>query len=134
MNPETLTPDPLSHDSGRGVVGFKRARKTKLSRDLRRIATPSEKFLWEKIRNKKVLGCKFRRQHVIRGFIVDFYCAELALVLEIDGKIHENQKEYDQLRQETLELDGIEFVRIVAQDIDQAVNNIKRWITERTQK
>jgi len=59
-----------------------------LARKLRREMTTSERVAWELLRNRRMLGLKFRRQQVIRGYIVDFYCAELRVALEIDGAVH----------------------------------------------
>jgi very-short-patch-repair endonuclease len=72
--------------------------KKTFARNLRKEATSEEKKVWNALRNRKVLNLKFRRQHVIEGFVVDFYCHELRLAIEIDGKIHKRQKEYDELR------------------------------------
>lgn len=66
--------------------------KLERSRELRREMTPAEKHLWHEVRNKK-LGVHFRRQQVIDGFIVDFYCHHAALVVEVDGDIHDLQKD-----------------------------------------
>ncbi len=68
--------------------------------------TESEKIFWELVRDRRLFGKKFLRQHPIvyedydkeKFFVADFYCAEKNLVVEIDGKIHENQKKYDELR------------------------------------
>ena len=62
--------------------------KRELARTFRREATCSERRGWKLLRNRRYLGLKFRRQQVLRGYIVDFYCAELRLVLEIDGGVH----------------------------------------------
>lgn len=74
-------------------------------RDLRKKQTSAEQFFWNKVRGNK-LGLSFRRQYPIvfyigktrKLFIADFFCKEKQLVIEIDGKIHENQKEYDEAR------------------------------------
>jgi very-short-patch-repair endonuclease len=66
--------------------------KKEFSRNLRRESTPEEKKVWNALRNRKYNNYKFRRQHVIEGFVVDFYCQKLNLAIEIDGKIHERQK------------------------------------------
>ena len=63
--------------------------KHALARKLRREPTPSEQRAWVLLRNRRCFGLKFRRQQVIRGYIADFYCAELRLVLEIDGGVHD---------------------------------------------
>ncbi len=70
-------------------------------RELRHRSTKEEEILWSKIRNNK-LGCKFKRQHSIGGYILDFYCPESRLIIEIDGASH-NPKEakgYDKNRDE----------------------------------
>ena len=88
--------------------------KRKLSRQLRRGATASERRAWELLRNRQLLGLKFRRQQVIRGYVVDFYCAELRLALEIDGGVHDQpeQANYDCGRDlELLEM-GVFVLRI----------------------
>ena len=61
-------------------------------------------MLWERVRNRRLGGLKFRRQHPLGPYIVDFYCAEHRLVVEVDGPIHEGQKEQDALRAECLEM------------------------------
>jgi very-short-patch-repair endonuclease len=68
--------------------------------------TPAEKFLWDELRAKK-LGVHFRRQQVIAGFIVDFYCHRAALVIEVDGDIHDLQKEEDERREKALSEMGL---------------------------
>jgi len=91
-----------------------------IARELRRRQTPAEKFVWEIVRNRKLNGVKFLRQHPIefsyngkqRFFIADFYCAEKRLVIELDGKIHEQQKEYDAIRDEILTNLGLIVLRI----------------------
>ncbi len=65
-------------------------RKRDFARELRQRATDAERRAWEVLRDRRCLGLKFRRQQVIRGFIVDFYCAELRLAIELDGAAHED--------------------------------------------
>jgi len=89
---------------------------------LRQNQTPTEKIIWEKLRNRKFLNLKFRRQHPIDNFIVDFYCAELSFIIEIDGKVHEKQKEYDEFRQNLIERQGYQFLRITNSEIITDVN------------
>jgi very-short-patch-repair endonuclease len=82
--------------------------KAKLERakELRREVTPAEKLLWQEIRANK-LGVRFRRQQVIQGFIVDFYCHRAGLVIEVDGDIHDLQKEEDERREKVLSALGL---------------------------
>lgn len=75
---------------------------TELAKNLRRFSTEAESILWEILQNRKFRDLKFRRQHPIGRYIADFYCHEIKLVIELDGKIHENQKEYDEIRDEFL--------------------------------
>ena len=80
---------------------------------LRNNMTYCEKIIWNHLR-KRQLGCRFLRQYSVDHFVIDFYCPELKLAIEIDGDIHEipEQKDYDKARQKYLEAFGIEFVRI----------------------
>jgi len=61
-----------------------------LAKRLRGRMTQAEILLWEKLKNKQFKGCKFRRQHPIHQFVVDFYCHKLKLIIEIDGKYHDS--------------------------------------------
>ena len=81
---------------------------------MRREPTRSEDRLWNWLRDRRFTGFKFRRQHVIDRYIVDFYCAELKLVIEVDGKHHETawMNEYDSERLNALRQLGIEVMRI----------------------
>jgi type I restriction enzyme M protein len=87
------------------------------ARSLRKDQTKTEKIVWELIRDRKFMNYKFRRQHVIEGYVVDFYCHELKLGIEIDGGIHIKRKDYDKLRQEAIESEGITLIRIKNRDI-----------------
>ncbi|MEH6408568.1 MAG: endonuclease domain-containing protein, partial [Leeuwenhoekiella sp.] len=74
--------------------------KTKLARLLRQEQTEAEKELWELLRNRKFENLKFRRQHPLKDYIVDFFCKELNLIIELDGGYHNEpqQKEKDESR------------------------------------
>ncbi len=86
-------------------------------RELRRSMTYCEKLVWQHLR-KKQLGYRFLRQYSIDQFVIDFYCPELKLAIELDGDVHEipEQKEYDIARQKYLETFGITFVRITNEE------------------
>jgi len=94
-------------------------KKTERARQLRARATSAERKVWELLRGRRILDLKFRRQHVIDGFIVDFYCAEIELVLEIDGSIHTHsaQKEYDQARERHMNSLGLRLVRLTNEEV-----------------
>lgn len=88
-------------------------------RDLRKRQTKAEQDLWVKLRNRQLKGKKFLRQHPIvfewegreRFFVADFYCHEAGLIIELDGKIHEKQKDYDKLRDFVLNNFGLKVIR-----------------------
>ena len=86
---------------------------------LRSNMTETEKILWEKLRNRTVFKVKFRRQHPIGIFIVDFYCHELKLAIEIDGGIHLRKDiiEYDDGRSHDIEKYGIRILRFTNDEI-----------------
>ena len=105
------TMDPLRH--------VPPAHKFALARQLRRVGTPMERYAWSLLRNRGVLGLKFRRQHVLHGFIVDFYSAAERLVLELEGDAHDEsgRKAYDTERARLLEAAGYHVVRVRNRDI-----------------
>ena len=100
---------------------------------LRKNQTPAEKKLWSYL-NKNKLGYKFRRQHPIATYIVDFYCHKLKLVIEVDGAYHldEDQKSQDDIRTSELEQLGLVVVRFsneeVFSDIEKVFNRIKQFM------
>lgn len=96
----------------KNIIPGQRVTKEKLERakELRCEMTPAEKLLWQEVRAKK-LGVRFRRQQVIAGFIVDFYCHRAALVVEVDGDVHDLQKEEDERREKVLSAMGLKIVR-----------------------
>ena len=98
--------------------------KRNFARILRKDQTKAEKIIWELLRNRKFMDLKFRRQHVIEGFVLDFYCHELRLGLEIDGSVHLKKKEYDALRQNIIESEGITIIRIANNEITKDKKSI----------
>ncbi len=99
-----------------------------ISRHLRKEATPAEVILWEEIRNRKLGGLKFRRQYPVLGFILDFYCAEKSLGIELDGSIHVTQKEYDEWREKLIQEKGIRIARFSNQEIVENLEDVKTKI------
>ncbi|MDH4043890.1 MAG: endonuclease domain-containing protein [Gemmatimonadota bacterium] len=91
-------------------------------RGLRRRSTPAERKAWRLLRNRRLLGLKFRRQHPIAGYIVDFYCAELRLVIELDGGYHDTpeQRARDAVRTAALHAHGATVVRLRNSHISDA--------------
>ncbi len=80
---------------------------------LRKNLTPAEAFLWGELKSKKLHDLKFRRQHSIKNYIVDFYCAQHQLIIELDEDYHDEpaQFEKDQLRDQDLERMGFNILR-----------------------
>jgi very-short-patch-repair endonuclease len=103
----------------RGVIVGRRtdAAKVQRARELRRAMTPAEARLWAQVRGNQVRGLHFRRQQVLAGFIVDFYCQAAALVVEVDGAIHAAQADYDAARDAILIAQGLHVLRIPNADI-----------------
>jgi very-short-patch-repair endonuclease len=87
------------------------------SRELRKAGTSAEELLWDELRNGRLGGIRFRRQHPIDPFVVDFYCAKAKLVIELDGRIHIQQTEEDAARQENLEQRGLRVIRFKNEEI-----------------
>jgi very-short-patch-repair endonuclease len=95
------------------------------ARRLRIDCTSSENLLWSKIRRRS-LGYEFHRQVPIDEYIVDFYCHELRLAIEVDGSSHDNKQEYDLRRQWRLESLGVRFIRFEDIDVKRNLNDVLR--------
>ncbi len=104
--------------------------KKVFARQLRQSSTSMENRVWEALRDRRFLELKFRRQFVLEGFVVDFYCHNLKLAIEIDGKIHENQKEYDEKRQHTIESNNINFIRTTNEEVEKDINILLNQIRD----
>jgi len=97
--------------------------------------TMSEKLLWKELKNRKLSGFKFLRQHPIiyKGdltklhyFVADFYCADKKVVIELDGPVHETNKDYDEFRDSELENLGIYVLRIKNEELINIKNVLKK--------
>jgi very-short-patch-repair endonuclease len=104
-------------------------KKLQRARELRREMTPAEKMLWQALRGNKLGGLHFRRQQIIAGFIVDFYCHAAGLVIEIEGEIHQQQQEYDAERDKVLSEMGLRVLHLpneeVLKDLPQVLKKIR---------
>jgi len=87
-----------------------------LQRQMRHRSTEPERLLWGRIRNRQLAGYKFRRQHPIGPYIADFACLSPKLIIELDGRIHLKQQQYDESRSRFLETLGFKVMRF--QNID----------------
>lgn len=103
----------------------------KFRKELGNNATPTEAFLWKHISNKKLAGRKFRRQHSIENFIVDFYCPAEKLIIELDGEVHFNAtaQEYDNKRTSFLDNLGFKVIgfenKMVFDQLPSVLSEIK---------
>lgn len=115
----------------KNIIPGQKITKEKLqrARELRHDMTPAETVLWHELRANK-LGVHFRRQQIIAGFIVDFYCHKAALVVEVDGDIHELQQEEGARREKALSDIGLRIVRFrnkeVLGNLSVVVSKIKQ--------
>ncbi len=126
--------------SGREEYPFYFGAKPKLLRiasELRHSTTEAEKNLWKQIRNRKLMGYRFRRQHPINEVVVDFFCFEAMLAIELDGSVHNDayQKERDKERTDILKRFGIKVIRFENEQVktniglvlDLILSEIKRF-------
>jgi very-short-patch-repair endonuclease len=97
---------PFHHNASRGTQEF--------AKELRQRQTSAEELFWKMVRNRRMLGLKIRRQHPIGKYIVDFYCHELKLVIELDGSIHnlEHVRKKDKIRDAFLKEQGLRIFRV----------------------
>jgi very-short-patch-repair endonuclease len=82
-----------------------------LAKKFRKQATPAEAIFWDLVKSNRSRGLHFRRQQIIDGFIADFYCDKIKLVFEIDGGIHETQRDYDKERERVIRTHDIRIIR-----------------------
>ncbi|MBD1260320.1 DUF559 domain-containing protein [Maribacter polysiphoniae] len=94
-----------------------------LARQLRKNSTLSEVLLWQKIKNR-AYGVQFHRQVPLLNYIVDFYCHELMLAIEVDGNSHDHKYEYDSKRQNRLEKEGVCFLRLSDKEVKQEMFSV----------
>jgi len=103
----------------------------KIARGLRRVLSPPEVLLWQRLRLRPA-GVKFRRQHPVGAYVADFYAPDARLIVEVDGVAHDARVERDALRDEWLRGQGFVVVRVTAvdvlKDVDAVVDGVVRLI------
>lgn len=104
-----------------------------LAENIRNNPTPSEAKLWSKL-NKKKLGVKFRRQHIIDQFIVDFFSIEARLVIEVDGEIHNKQQERDAERSNILQSLDLNILRFTNEQVENSLDKVISTIIQHLPK
>jgi very-short-patch-repair endonuclease len=102
------------------------------ARDLRRSLTPAEDNLWAALRGRRLNGLKFRRQHPLSRFILDFYCVERRLVVEVNGGVHAtaDQIARDEERTHWLNAQGIRVLRVKNEDVENDLDEVLRRIVQ----
>jgi very-short-patch-repair endonuclease len=104
------------------------ARKHDFAKQLRRKMTPAEAKLWARLKANRLEGIHFRRQQIIEPFIVDFYCHQAALIIEIDGDIHQYQQHADQRREAFLRSRGYRIIRFSNEQVMQEIQSVLETI------
>ena len=100
------------------------------AKKLRREMTPAEKILWKQLKANRLQGLHFRRQQVVHGYYPDFYCHQHELIVELDGGIHEFQKEYDAEREAYLISLGFRIIRFKNEDVIKNLKGVLQKIVE----
>jgi len=100
------------------------------ARRLRQELTPAESILWQALRGHQLDGLKFRCQHPVGRFILDFYCPSAKLVIEVDGGIHDQQQVYDQARTEKLEAFGYRVLRFTNDQVMKDLSAVLEQISQ----
>ena len=113
----------------KNIVSGQKITKEKFqkAKELRREMTSAEKVLWNELRGNK-LGVHFRRQQIIVGFIVDFYCHRAGLVIELDGSVHANQSEEDAQRGKVLNEMSLRIIRFWNGEVEKNLAEVLRKI------
>lgn len=105
---------------------------TELARANRRSSTDAERTLWDALRNRKLEGARFVRQHVFGQYIADFHCPAVSLVIELDGEVHETEeaRAYDRIRTEELEARGLRVARFTNEQVLNELTDVLSVIGE----
>lgn len=114
------------------IIPYRQDLKLK-ARELRNNSTLSEVLLWEELKNKRLLGYQFHRQVPMLNYIVDFYCRELQLAIEVDGNSHDNKVLYDKMRQKDLEAYGVKIIRFDDLEVKKNVSHVLNEIVHHIQ-
>lgn len=116
----------------RGATKEKRA----ASRALRNDPTAAEVVLWGELRKRQIEDLSFRRQHIVAGYIIDFYCPSLRLAIEVDGEVHDSQQVRDSARDAALSKHGITTIRFrneeVLSALPECIQHLRATIAART--
>ncbi|MCL4511370.1 MAG: endonuclease domain-containing protein [Bacteroidetes bacterium] len=111
---------------------FNKSSEREKRKMLRKNMPEAEVILWSRLKGKQIVGMKFRRQYSVGPFVLDFYCAEKKLAIEVDGPSHfeDGAQEHDAERQRWIEQFGIRFLRFTNTDVRTNLNGVLRAIEE----
>ena len=99
-------------------------------KELRKEQTHAEKILWEHLRARRFEDTKFRRQHPIGKYVIDFFCYEAKLAIELDGSVHRGREEEDRWREQVIGTHGIKFLRFNNDEVEQDLPRVLERIRE----
>ena len=118
------------HDRG-GIITGQKVTEAKAQRawEFRRHPTDAQRILWQSLRAGRLSGFHFRRQQVIDGFIVDFYCHAAGLVVEVDGPDHQDRADYDAERDRVLAARGLRILRVTNDEVRRNLPAVLTRIT-----
>ena len=100
------------------------------AKELRQEATTAEQILWNALRDRRLLRCKFRRQHPIGKYVLDFFSYEVKLAIELDGSVHEGKEEADAWREQIIGTRGIRFLRFRNDEVRYHLSSVLDRIGE----
>ena len=106
------------------------AKQVENARELRREMTPAEKCLWNYLKGNRLNGLHFRRQQIVQGYFADFYCHQHELIVEVDGGVHDHQKEYDAEREDNLIGLGFRIIRFTNDDVTRNLKGVLQQIVD----
>jgi very-short-patch-repair endonuclease len=118
------------------TLSFNKISEKEKRRSLRKNMPKSEVILWSKLKNKQMQGKRFLRQYSVDQYVLDFYCPELKLAIEVDGDSHfvTGAQEYDRDRQEYIESFGIRFLRFTNADVCENIDGVCQVIFNKIEK
>jgi len=107
---------------------------TDRARALRRDSPTPERLLWGRLRGRRLLGLKFRRQHAVAPYVIDFYCHEARLAVELDGMTHMGTGDRDDARTEALQRQGIDVIRVTNDEVIADIDVVLQYIAREAQR
>ncbi len=111
---------------------FNKASEKEKRRKFRKQMPKAESLLWQQLRGKQLNGFKFRRQFSVNQYVLDFYCPEAKLAIEVDGDSHfdDEAMQYDRIRQQSIEALGIHFLRFTNDEVFQSLDEVLKKVLE----